>query len=207
MTHSRNVLLTVVALGLSILGGCATHDTNSPNIGALPKVLARSAVRVVSVIEAVDRDNNIVTLRHPDGKLRALAMTASDIERARRGDYLATEYLDEFTIYADSPDANKNDDRVIMKASAPGATVETKQYLANVADIDYENRLLSLRTPSGRVQTVRVAPDIGAIDRLSKGDDIVIRYTRMIAVVITKTAPDGTSLANNGDSHGRTVNE
>lgn len=194
MLHKRVVCATAMA-AVFAMSGCATEP--KATVESQPKILAGNAVRITATVEAVDKENRILVLRDPSGEIRTMMVDPSvrNFDRIQRGDRVAAEYLEEVAVYIQAPGMEAKDESVSATARAPsgakpsGAVVDTVQRRATVVDVDYDSRLVALRAPDGSVRTIRVSPRIGPLDKISKGDQIVVRYTQMVAIGVTKATP------------------
>ena len=78
-------------------------------------------------------------------------------------------------------------------AADDAKTLETSETIGTtvtVESVDVPNRLLTIRTESGDVQTIDVDPLVRNLPQLKKGDKISIKYTQAVAAEIK---PPGTS--------------
>lgn len=190
---------TRIAIGIAVAGlltvsGCATNEPAKATVEAQPKLLASDTVRVNATVEAVDRESRILALRDQSGELRTMVVNPAvkNFDQIHRGDHVNAEYLQEVAIYIEAPGMITKDETGSAVATTPaggmpsGAVVDTVQRQAVVEDIDYGNRLVTLRAPDGSLRTIEVSPRIGPLDKISKGDQIVVRHTQMVAVGVSK---------------------
>lgn len=188
------IVVGVAAAAAIALSGCATEPENAAASVSLPRILAGNTVRVTATVEAVDKQNRVLALRDPGGEVRIMKIDPAikNFDKIERGDRVNTEYLEEVAVYIEAPGMALKDETASITAKAPGdgkpsgAVVDIVQRRATVQDIDYANRIVTLRAPDGSVRTIRVAPTIGPLDKISKGDPIVVRYTQIVAIGITK---------------------
>jgi len=78
-------------------------------------------------------------------------------------------------------------------AADDAKTLETSETIGTtvtVESVDVPNRLLTIRTESGDVQTIDVDPLVRNLPQLKEGDKISIKYTQAVAAEIK---PPGTS--------------
>lgn len=196
MMHTRIVFGGVMA-AVFAMSGCTTTEPAKATIESQAKILAGNTVRVTATVEAVDKENRILALRDPSGEIRTMLVDSSvkNFDRIQRGDRVAAEYLEEVAVYIQTPGMVAADESVSATAKGPsegkpsGAVVDTVQRRATVQEIDYASRIVTLRAPDGSLRTIRVSPRIGPLDKISKGDQIIVRYTQMVAVGVTKATP------------------
>lgn len=193
----KRLITGAVLVGILVASGCATDEPAKATVENQPRILAGNTVRVVATVEAIDKENRILTLRDPSGEIRTMTVDSAvkNFERIQRGDRVNAEYLEEVAVYIQAPGMVAKDETASVSARAPGdgkpsgAVVDTVQRLATVEDINYETRVVTLRAPDGSLRTIRVSPRIGPLDKISKGDQIIVRYTQVVAVGVSKAAP------------------
>jgi hypothetical protein len=188
-------ILAIAIAGLYTLTACMTNPSEHATDDMSPKAVARGTLRATATVEAVDKDNRILTLRTPSGEIRTIRIDSvvKNFDRIKRGDHIVIEYLEEVTVYLETQGTATKDERVNASASADdngpsGVIVETLQRRATVQDVDYTTRTLTLLAPDGRRRTVRISSHLGPIDKINRGDRIIVRYTKIIAVGVTQAA-------------------
>ncbi|MBN8901288.1 MAG: hypothetical protein J0H57_09665, partial [Rhodospirillales bacterium] len=69
-----------------------------------------------------------------------------------------------------------------------GATADTAVLVARakIVEIDAKNRVLTVRGPAGNTFTLVAGPEVRNFAQIHKGDEIVARFRRSVAYVITK---------------------
>jgi hypothetical protein len=65
-----------------------------------------------------------------------------------------------------------------------GQVVDTVGFTAKVVSIDPATRIVTLQTPDGKNQTIKVEPDID-LTGVNPGDDVGVKVTRAFAVSVT----------------------
>lgn len=63
---------------------------------------------------------------------------------------------------------------------------ELQEFTATVTAVEPENRLLSLRNESGKVETIYIGPEIRNYDQIEVGDRVVVTYQQAIAAAVTR---------------------
>lgn len=187
-------LISVVA-GAWVAAGCASPGP--PTTALQPTMLSANTVRVTTVVEAVDRENRILTLRTQNGDLRSMLVDpgVENFDQIRRGDQVVADYLQQVAVYIDAPGVTTKDESARVSASAArrnkptGAVVDTVQRRATVLAIDHESRTVTLQGLDGSVRTIAVPSELGPLSRIHTGDPIIIRYTHMVGISVSKATP------------------
>lgn len=194
MIHAR-IIMGVAVAGVFAASGCATELATAV-VESQPKVLAGNIVRITATVAAVDRENRILTLSDGREEIRMMTVdpAVKNFDQIRRGDRINAERLEQVAIYVQAPGTVSKDENArvavtVRRGGKPsGAMVDTVQRGATVEEIDYEGRVVTLRATDGELRTIRVAPEIGPLDKISKGDQIVVRYTQIVGIGVTEPA-------------------
>lgn len=163
-----------------------------------PSMSASQSMTVTAVVEAIDHETRIVTVRKSDGE--ELTFTAS--EEARNlgqvsvGDLLVAEYVKSIDIRVLANDGME------PEAAAAGAVARTKEgempglaamektvITATVEDINIEANTFKLKGPDGGVSEY-TARNPENLKRSKVGDLVVITRTDTVAVVVEKQAAE-----------------
>jgi hypothetical protein len=64
--------------------------------------------------------------------------------------------------------------------------VQTAEVAAKVEAIDLKARTLTLIGPEGKTMKVKVDKSVKGLDRLKKGDEIVLRVTDALAITVVR---------------------
>ncbi len=64
---------------------------------------------------------------------------------------------------------------------------EAVKVTATVMDIDYDKRLIELKGPEGRTETIQVGPEVERLKEIKKGDKVVVEYYEALAAQLNKT--------------------
>lgn len=187
-------LIGVVA-GALVAVGCASPGP--PTTALQPTMSSAETVRVTATVEAVDRENRILTLRTENGDLRSMLVDpgVQNFDQIRREDRVVADYLQQVAVYVETPGVTAKDESSRVTANAPrgdrptGAVVDTVQRRATVRAIDSERRMVTLQGLDGGVRTIAVPPELGPLSKIRTGDPIVIRYTHMVGISVSKVTP------------------
>ena len=159
-----------------------------------PSFAASQSMVVSAVVEAIDHETRIVTVRKADGE--AITFTAS--EEARNlgqvsvGDMLIAEYMESVTIDVIANDGMEAD---AAEASAmarteegemPGvAAMDSVIVISTVEEINVENNTFKLKGPDGVVEEF-VARNPENLKRAMVGDLVVMTVTEAVAITVEK---------------------
>lgn len=163
-----------------------------------PYISASQTTTVTAVVEAIDHETRVVTVRRDDGE--AITFTASEEARnlgqVEVGDTLMAEYQETLSIEVLANDGSEPD---AMAAGAmarteegemPGfAAMDTTVVTATVEEINIEANTFKLKGPDGTINEF-VARNPENLKRAMVGDLVVITTTEAIAVVVEKQAAE-----------------
>jgi len=163
-----------------------------------PSFYASQTAMVSAVVEAIDHETRVVTVRKTDGE--SLTFTAS--EEARNlgqvsvGDVLMAEYQETISIEVMAneglePEAATMDAMARSEEGAmPGfAAMDATVITATVEDINIEANTFKLKGPDGSVNEY-VARNPDNLKRAKVGDLVVITVTEAIAIAVEEAAAE-----------------
>ena len=159
-----------------------------------PSFAASQTMVVSAVVEAIDQETRVVTVRKADGE--AITFTASEDARnlgqVSVGDMLVAEYLETVTIDVIANDGMEAD---AAEASAmarteegemPGvAAMDSVVVISTVEEINVENNTFKLKGPDGVVEEF-VARNPENLKRAMVGDLVVMTVTEAVAITVEK---------------------
>ena len=188
-------LVSTTALLLSaILVWAADEDTMLDR----PSFSASQTVTVSAIVEAIDHETRVVTVRKSDGE--AITFTASDearnLDQVDVGDILLAEYMRTVSIEVMAnegiePDAAEVSAEVRTdKGEMPGfAAMEATVVIATVEEINLEMNTFKLKGPDGTVnEYVARVPE--NLKRSAVGDLVVITTTEIVAITVEEQAAE-----------------
>ncbi len=157
-----------------------------------PSFYASQSTMVSAVVEAIDHETRVVTVRKSDGE--AITFTASaearNLDQVAVGDMLIAEYQETVSIEVMANGGFAPD---IIEASAmartekgqmPGiAAMEATVVIATVEEINLEKNTFKLKGPDGLVDEY-VARNPENLKRSAVGDLVVITVTEAIAITV-----------------------
>lgn len=177
--------MLMIVLAILNLWGCAEpkRDLN----------IERSETESLSAtVEAVDLENRMVTLRPPAGKpFRVHAgKEVVNLPQVKPGDEVVVLYSEALAVRMAKPGEDRADISHEMGRAKPGSkpgayeVIETT-VTAKIEDINKTRETATLMMPDGDVLTVKVM-DPANLEKIKKGDTIVITYREALAVSIRK---------------------
>ena len=157
-----------------------------------PSMSTSRTMTVSAVVEAIDHETRVVTVRKADGE--EITFTASEdarnLDQVAVGDILHAEYVESLSIEVMANEGFEPD-AVGAQAMArtkegqmPGvAAMEQAVITAVVEEINLENNTFKLREPDGSInEYVARVPE--NLKRAKVGDLVVITVTNTVAIVV-----------------------
>ncbi|MCW2243123.1 hypothetical protein [Azospirillum canadense] len=157
-----------------------------------PQVTLTESVRLTAVVIGIDKPSRTVTLRHEDGGLEEVTAgpEVRNFDQIAVGDTVRAEYSQSTSIFARPPQsgASSAEGSSISRAAPgekPGGTAAVSQEATGtVEDIDQNRRIVTVRGPQGRPHKIMVAPDVQGLENVQRGDEVVLRHTAALAIVV-----------------------
>ncbi len=147
---------------------------------------------VTAVIEAINHETRVVTVRKPDGE--AITFTASDearnLDQVDVGDTLVAEYEETVSIVVmenDGMEAEAAEASGLARAEEGGmpgvAAMDATIVTATVEEINLEKNTFKLKGPNGKVSEY-VARNPQNLKLAAVGDLVVISVTKAVAITV-----------------------
>lgn len=183
---------TACLVGISALLASACSQTENM---AKPAVAATDTVQTQATVIAINRPEREVILSGEDGTTMGYILDdrVRNFDQIEVGDVMTAQYYEAVAIDVQpaagrAPDVQ--DTSTVQRAplgEKPGASsLRIREITATVAGIDYDNRLVTLRGPTGQVRKVKVGPDVTNLEAVRRGDQVRVRHTEAIAVAVTE---------------------
>jgi Cu/Ag efflux protein CusF len=185
--------LTLASL-MIIATVCAAEDGEMER----PSMYASQTAMVTAVVEAIDVETRVVTVRKTDGE--SLTFTASEdarnLAQVSVGDILMAEYQETISIEVMAnegyePEAAKMDAAArTEEGEMPGfAAMDATVITATVEEINIEANTFKLKGPDGTINEY-VARNPENLKRSQVGDLVVITITEAIAIIVEEAAAE-----------------
>jgi len=157
-----------------------------------PSFSASQSMTVTAVIEAINHETRVVTVRKPDGE--AITFTASDearnLDQVDVGDTLIAEYEETVSVVVmenDGMAADAAEASAISRAEEGGmpgvAAMDATVVTATVEEINLEKNTFKLKGPDGKVSEY-VARNPNNLKLAAVGDLVVISVTKAVAITV-----------------------
>jgi len=186
-------LALLIALA-AISGGERTAAAQSAAAKATPRVVVAETTSIEARLDAVDVKTRRMTVTGPHGKTLTLKVgpDVKDLDQLKPRDQLVVRYFEPLGLFVrkgSEPRAVAEGAavQVIPRGKRPVAVpVDTVEFKGTVEAIEYAKRRLTLKGPEGKTRTIKVDPSVKRLDEVTKGDQIVVRYTEAIAFSVRK---------------------
>ena len=187
--------ISIVAL---LLTTTAVFATNEDSMMDKPSFSASQSMTISAVVEAIDHESRVVTVRKPDGE--ALTFTASDearnLDQVEVGDVLTAEYTESLSIEVMANEGMEADAAGATamartkKGEMPGiAAMDAAIVTATVEEINLEMNTFKLKGPDGTVNEY-VARNPENLKRAAVGDLVVITVTDSVIITVEEQPAD-----------------
>lgn len=168
----------------------ATKAAKQPAGG--PGAIMVETVKATAKVTAIDAAKRLVTLEM-DGKSKTITCgpEVKNFDQIKVGDLLKVTFVEALAVYLQKAGAPAGGEEVktvtlAPKGAKPGVLVtDTVILKAKIDAVDAKKGAVTITTPEGKTKTMKVAKNnIKVLKGLKKGDDIVVRYTEALAVVV-----------------------
>ena len=157
-----------------------------------PSLFASQSRTVTAVVEAIDHETRVVTVRKPDGE--EITFTASEearnLPQVQVGDVLVAEYVESLSIQVVADDGMGTDAAAMTavgrakEGAMPGvAAMDSTVVIAKVVEINLDANTFKLAGPDGVVEEF-VARNPDNLRRADVGDLVVITTTEAVAITV-----------------------
>ena len=193
MKNTKYFLFSVLFLVSAAWAGHHENETmEKSSMMEKPSFYASQSMMVTAVVEAIDHETRVVTVRKPDGE--SITFTASsearNLDQVTVGDMLIAEYQETVSIEVME---NEGFEPEIIEASAmartekgqmPGmAAMDATVIIATVEEINLEANTFKLKGADGEVNEY-TARNPENLKRSAVGDLVVITVTEAIALTV-----------------------
>lgn len=184
--------LKYVSVVASFLAFTIAWAGEEPSMTDKPSFSASQSMVVSALVEAIDQETRVVTLRKSNGE--AVTFTAGDdvrnLAQVSVGDQLTAEYVETISIQVMAADGMEPDSaEVVAMARAeegdmPGfAAMDAVVITATVEEINIEANTFKLKGPDGVINEY-TARNPENLKRSAVGDLVVITVTEAVAIVV-----------------------
>jgi len=179
-----------IFVALSLVGAIAAADELA--MDEKPSFFASQTMTVTAVVEAIDHETRVVTLRRPQGD--TITLTASDearnLDQVAVGDIVTAEYEEILSIRVAANDGTEPEKLELAgvartaEGEMPGFTAFNAQSVtATVEEINLEANTFKLKGPDGTVNEY-VARNPDNLRRSAVGDLVIITTSEAVAISV-----------------------
>jgi hypothetical protein len=185
---------------MAALSACATTKQEAPAAPEVSVAAAKSAdqpggiigQKVVTrvIVDSIDYKERTAVLRDSENKLHYFKAGPEirNFPQLKVGDEVITEQTESVAILVDKPQGKPaGGGAQVMKRAPLGAkpgmeAVNVYEVTATVEQIDYKNRMITLKGPEGKFITTKVDPGLTRFNEVKKGDMIYMQFTEGLAI-------------------------
>jgi hypothetical protein len=170
--------------------------TASQDAGGGPEIVRGGVVidaaTGTDTVQSIDKDTRTVVLLHGDGTTSnyECGPEVRNFDQIKVGDQVTATVAESVAIAlikgggAPAAGTATATVRAPLGAKPAGKMVETVGFTAKIVSIDPATRKVTLQTPDGQTQTIKVGPDID-LTGVNPGDDVGVKVTRAFAISVT----------------------
>ncbi len=176
-----------IFVALSLVGAIAAADELA--MDEKPSFFASQTMTVTAVVEAIDLETRVVTLRRPQGDTVTFTVgdEARNLDQVFVGDIVTAEYEEILSIEVVANDGTEPTKLELggMERTAEGempglAAFDVQQVIATVEEINLEANTFKLKGPDGTVNEY-VARNPDNLRRSEVGDLVIITTSQAVA--------------------------
>lgn len=188
----------VVAVMMGTLGAGAAEMTTSVAVDVAhekPAAIEAAVVSLSATVKAIDYKTRMVTLEKSDGSTVTMEVgpDAVRFNEVKKGDIVEVDFMVSVAVVVQSPDSKidsvegSNVAIVRNEGKKPsGVAVATDVVTATVVKINAKKRTATLKGPDGTTYDIDVAPEVKNLENVKKGDKILVKLTRTLAIDVRK---------------------
>ncbi len=195
-----NVIRVLALSALALACSTPTQTPPPPQVdttsSSVPGHATRTElVQVSAVVESIDHDTRMVTLRDSEGRLVTFRVgeAVRNLPQISRGDRVDAAYYRSLAIdlhkkgeATPSVSSSSGGSRAAVGATPGAAGGETITIIATIRALDRKNQTATLESPSGELTTIAV-PNPAHFDVAEVGDLVEINYTEAVAISVEKS--------------------
>jgi hypothetical protein len=190
--------LTVVAIAAMLAAGTlcvfaddqAAKEKSTKKLAGEPGAIEVNAVSATASVSAIDGAKRNVTL-DMDGKFKTITCgpEVRNFDQIQLGDKVKTTFVEALAVSIQPAGTPAGSDVTIVtlapKGAKPGMFMTKSFFLnGNIDKIDTKKRTVTVTTPDGKTKKMRVANTVTVYNDLKKGDDVDVRFTEAMAIVV-----------------------
>jgi hypothetical protein len=190
------VSILIFILAFAYLGFAQKVGAEKPCDKDKPGLINVDIVKLKAVVVDIDKNSRLITLKGPKGNLftTKAGEEVRNFDQIEKGDEVNISYFESVAIQVGKRTTEKPQEslmdlvEVAPKGAKPAGTILRVQELtADVKEIDYKQRTITLKGPEGNVSTFKVDPSVKDFEKVKKGDEINIRHTETLTISVDKS--------------------
>jgi len=185
-------MILAVVLSVCFVTGATAKEVKAKKTQK-PSAVVVDVASWTATVKEIDYVNKTAVLDDEKGrKVKVNAKNARNLDQVLVGDKVKIDYVQEMAISVRKADStpiagSARAVKLTPKGKMPGGVItETVQIQANVEDINYANRTITLKDPSGESHTYKVSKQVERLKEVKKGDQVVIDVTQALALEVIK---------------------
>jgi len=160
-----------------------------------PRFVVAEVVELKAKVDAVDQAKRLVTLTNPDGEtvIVKAGPAVKNLSQIKAGDDLVIKYFESIALFIHKPGETPSASESMAvavgeKGKEPEAVaVDTFEYKATIEAVHPILHRLTLKGPDGKKRSFRIHESYKDIEKIKKGDELIIRHTEALAISIEKS--------------------
>ena len=182
------VMAAILAVGAQSLFAA---DKVAAKPAVEPGAIMVETVKSTAKVTAIDAAKRKVTFE-ADGKSRTITCgpEVRNFNQIKLGDRLQITFVEALAVYLEKAGAPVGADEVSTVTMAPEGgkpgifVTDTIVLNSKIDALDATKGTVTITTPDGKTRTMKVSKSVKGLKGLKKGDDIVVRFTEELAMVI-----------------------
>lgn len=160
-----------------------------------PAALEAAMGSITATVKSIDYATRMVTLEKADGTTVDMEVgpEAVRFNEVKKGDIVEIDFMMSVAVVVQSPDTEiasvegSNVAIVRNEGKKPsGVAVATDVVTATVVKVNAKKRTATLKGPDGKTMDIDVSPDVKNLENVKKGDKILVKLTRTLAIDVRK---------------------
>ncbi len=186
-------MATILATGIQFVSGGSEALAAEPTkkMAEEPSALMVETLSMEARVTAIDTEKRAVTLEK-DGNTQTIICGPNVInfDQIKVGDLVRTTFVESLAVYIQKAGAAAGGEGIetvflAPKGAKPGMLVTKTSVLNTKIDaVDLKERTVRITDPDGATRSIKVATTVQNLKELKKGDDVVIRFSEAMAIVV-----------------------
>jgi Cu/Ag efflux protein CusF len=160
-----------------------------------PAAVEAAVVSLTATVKAIDYTTRVVTLEKNDGTTVSMQVgpEAVRFNEVKKGDIVEIDYMVSVAMVVQSPEAGNatvdGSNVVVVRNEGKkpsGVAVATDVVSATVVKVNAKKRTATLKGSDGNTYDIDVAPDVENLKNVKKGDKVMVKLTRNLAIDVRK---------------------